>query len=368
MQDNNSTKQTSDENPQKADAAEKQNLAPLDVKPLKIKDLEFFPPVLPAPMCGISDYAWRRLSREQGCPLVFTQMVSSEAMIRGVDKCWRLLDMERDEDPICAQLFGADPESLADSARMLQDAGATIVDLNMGCPVNKVVNSKGGSALMKEPDLVREIFKAMRAALDVPFTVKFRAGFEKYGEEALRISRIAEEEGLDAICIHGRTRKQQFKGKADWTILKIIKDEMSIPVIGNGDVKSADDAERMIRETGVDGVMIGRGGMGNPWLFGEVCSRLSGKDQPNGLTLEERLDTVARHAAIMVERKGDHGLIEFRKHAVQYLRGFHAAKVLKSKLLQITDVKDYLKEIEDAKNALIEWQESQGTETQPAAN
>ncbi len=310
---------------------------PLNVRPLKIRDLEVFPPVLPAPMCGISDHAWRLLSREQGCPLVYTQMVSSEAMIRGRDKCWELLDMEPEESPICAQLFGADPEHLADSARHIQNAGATIVDLNMGCPVNKVVNSKGGSALMTEPDLVRRIFKAMRAALTVPFTVKFRAGFEKYGEEAITIARIAEEEGLDAICIHGRTRSQQFTGSANWEILKVVKELVSIPVIGNGDVKSADDAERMIRETGVDGVMIGRAGMGNPWVFGQVANRLKGEPAPPTPTVGELIDTVERHARIMVERKGNHGLIEFRKHAVQYLKGFHAAKVLKKDLLNITD-------------------------------
>ena len=173
-------------------------MLPLSVPPLRIRDLEFSPPVLPAPMCGISDHAWRALSREQGCPLVFTQMVSSEAMIRGRDKCWDLLDMDVAEAPICAQLFGADPETLAQCAARLQEAGATIVDLNMGCPVNKVVKSKGGSALMKEPDLVREILRAMRAALEVPFTVKFRAGWEKYGEEAMTIAHICEEEGVDA--------------------------------------------------------------------------------------------------------------------------------------------------------------------------
>lgn len=323
---------------------------PLALAPLRIRQHTFWPPVLPAPMCGISDHAWRLLSREQGCPLVFTQMVSSEAMSRGRDKCWSLLDMERAEAPICTQLFGSDPEQLAACARTLADAGATIVDLNMGCPVNKVVNSMGGSALMREPDLVRRIFRAMRAALgDTPFTVKFRAGWEKYGEEGIRIAHLAEEEGLDAICIHGRTRQQQFKGSADWSILAEVKKHVTIPVIGNGDVKSADDAERMLRETGVDAIMIGRGAMGNPWLFGEVIARLAGRPAPAPPTIEERLDTVARHASIMVARKGPHGLIEFRKHAVQYLRAFPSARQLKTRLLSITELDDYLREIQAAK-------------------
>jgi tRNA-dihydrouridine synthase B len=326
--------------------------AALLVPPLRIGAFEFDPPVFPAPMCGISDYAWRRLNREQGCPLVYTQMVSCEAMVRGRDKCWDLLDMEAAEAPICAQLFGADPDNLAESARMLVDAGASIVDLNMGCPVNKVVNSKGGSALMREPDLVQQIFRKVRAAISVPFTVKFRAGWDKYGEEAMVIARLAEAEGLEAVAIHGRTREQHFKGAADWSILAAVKEAISIPVIGNGDIKSADDAERMVRETGVDGVMVGRAIMGNPWLLGEIIARFKGLPAPPPPTADERLATVARHATIMVERKGPHGLIEFRKHAVQYLRGFHAAKPLKARLLQVTDLDKYLAEVEAAREGL----------------
>jgi len=331
---------------------------PLVAKPLRIRDLEFDPPVLPAPMCGISDYAWRLLSRENGCPLVFTQMVSSEAMVRGAEKCWRLLDMDVAEQPICAQLFGADPANLAASARQLADAGATIVDLNMGCPANKIVNSKGGSALMKEPDLVRVIFREIRAAIpEIPFTVKFRAGWEKYGEEALTIAHLAEEMNLDAICIHGRTREQKFKGDADWSILKLVKDRItSIPVIGNGDVRTADDAERMIRETGVDGVMVGRAAMGNPWVFAEISARLKGLPAPPKPSVEERLDTVLRHARIMVERKGSHGLVEFRKHLVSYVRGFHCAKRLKSRLLNVTDLDVFVREVEETRGFIQEWE------------
>ncbi|MBX3730639.1 MAG: tRNA dihydrouridine synthase DusB [Candidatus Sumerlaeia bacterium] len=327
---------------------------PLPILPLRIGPHAFFPPVLPAPMCGISDYAWRLLGREQGCPVVATQMVSSEAMIRGAEKCWRLLDMDRAEEPIIVQLFGADPATLARCARMVADAGATIVDLNMGCPADKIVRSKGGSALMREPDLVRRIFAAIRAELhDVPFTVKFRAGWDKYGEEALTIARIAEQEGLDALCIHGRTREQKFKGQADWSILAAVKQAVSLPVIGNGDIRCADDAERMMRETGVDGVMVGRAAMGNPWVFGEISARLAGRPAPAPPTLDERLDTVARHAAIMVERKGPYGLVEFRKHLVQYMRGFPSARQVKKRLLDLTDPDEFQRLLGPARAELL---------------
>ena len=338
----------------------------IPVAPLRIGAMEFAPPVLPAPMCGISDRPWRLLSREHGCPVVTTQMVSSEAMVRGAEKCWRLLDLDPAEQPVIAQVFGADPDVLADSARRIQDAGATIIDLNMGCPANKIVSSNGGSALMRQPELVQRIFAAMRKALTVPFTVKFRAGWEKYGEEAFTVARLAQQEGLDAICIHARTREQKFKGRADWSILKEIKGLVSIPVIGNGDVDSADGAERMIAETGVDGVMVGRAAMGNPWLFAEIAARLSGRPAPPPPTVEERLDTVARHAALMVERHGPHGLIEFRKHAVCYLRGFHAAKPLKKRLLDVKDLDEYLRELDNAKVMWAEWEASAPAAEAPA--
>ncbi|MEQ8820701.1 MAG: tRNA dihydrouridine synthase DusB [Sumerlaeia bacterium] len=325
----------------------------LIVPPLRIREYTFHPPVLPAPMCGISDRPWRTISRELGCPVVTTQMVSCEAMTRGSDdKCWRLLDMDPAETPVIAQVFGADPDALAESARRIQDAGATIVDLNMGCPAKKVVSSRGGSALMREPDLVRQIFRKMRAALTVPFTVKFRAGWEKYGEEAFAVAHMAEDEGLDAVCIHARTREQMFTGKADWSILSEVKNRVRLPVIGNGDVKSADDALRMIRDTGVDGVMVGRAAMGNPWLFAEICAALRGEPAPPEPTAADRLDVVARHARMMVERKGDHGLIEFRKHAVQYLRGFKDAKALKQRLLNVTDLEEYLEALAEAREGL----------------
>ncbi len=323
---------------------------------LRIGPYSFWPPIFPAPMCGLSDRAWRQFAREQGCPLVYTQMVSCEAMIRnGRDKSWQILDMFLEPGIVCAQVFGGDPDNLAETARRLQNAGAAIVDLNMGCPVNKVVKANGGSALMRQPDLVRQIFRKMRAALSVPFTVKFRAGWEKYGEEAFAIARLADEEGLDAIAIHARTRQQGFKGHADWSIIRALKEHTKLPVIGNGDVKSANDAVRMVRDFGADGVMIGRGCMGNPWVFGQIVARFKGEPDPPEPTVDERLDMVLRHAEIMAMRKGEGlGLREFRKHVVSYMKAFPFARELKSKLLAALTMEEYRQIIEEGRDAIRE--------------
>ncbi|HMX61455.1 MAG TPA: tRNA dihydrouridine synthase DusB [Candidatus Sumerlaeota bacterium] len=324
------------------------------VPPLVIGPHSFWPPIFPAPMCGISDRPWRQFAREQGCPLVYTQMVSCEAMMRnGRDKSWQILDMFVEPGVVCAQVFGADPVNLADTARRLQDAGAAIVDLNMGCPVNKVVKANGGSALMRQPELVRGIFQKMRAALTVPFTVKFRAGWEKYGEEAFTIAQLAQDEGLDAIAIHARTRQQGFKGHADWSIIRALKERITIPVIGNGDVKSADDAVRMVRDFRADGIMIGRSCMGNPWLFREIAARFRGEPDPPKPTVDERLDAVLRHADMMVMRKGEAlGLREFRKHVVSYMKAFPFARELKTKLMDAVTLEEYHTIINDGRDAI----------------
>lgn len=302
-------------------------------------------PVVPAPMCGISDRAWRILAREQGCRLTYTQMVSSEALIHDHRKTWDLLDLEGEEGPVVVQLFGYKPADLAHTARMLEEAGAAAVDFNMGCPARKIVKTLGGSALLREPVRVREILRAMRASLGGVFTVKIRAGWSRQGEEAFTIARIAEDEGVDGITLHARTREQGFKGEADWSFIAALKRQARIPVIGNGDVRSADDAQRMIRETGCDGVMIGRGMIGNFWLLGRALARLRGEPESREPTLRERLAMMRRHAGLMTERRGTpRGLIEFRKHAVQYLRGIRGSHAVKLSLMRVRT----LDELEEA--------------------
>ena len=289
-------------------------------------------------MCGISDRAWRILAREQGCSFVFTQMVSSEALLHEHQKSWRLLDLEGEEGPVGVQLFGCKPQDLGVAARMLQDAGAALVDLNIGCPARKIVKVRGGSALLREPEVVREILHEMRAALSIPLTIKIRAGWEQYGPEAFLITEIAEGEGVDAITIHARTRAQGFKGQADWSIIAELKRRTRLPVIGNGDIRSGADGVRMMRETGCDGVMVGRGIIGNPWLIGDLCRSIRHTDlaagaetgteaggadqapgqpaapaadqtapQTDGLaapSLPERIEMMRRHARLMARTPG----------------------------------------------------------------
>lgn len=325
--------------------------------PLRIGPYTFDPPVLPAPMCGISDRPWRVLAREQGCPLVYTQMVSCEAMVRnGRDKSWAILDMYLEPGPVCAQVFGGNPVHLAETARQLQDAGATIVDLNMGCPVNKIVKSNGGSALMTQPELYRRIFREMRRVLTVPFTVKFRAGWEKFGQEAFDVAHAAQEEGLDAIAVHARTREQGYKGQADWSLIRDLKETVSIPVIGNGDIRCADDAVRMVRDFKADAVMVGRGCMGNPWIFGQIIARFRGEPDPPPPDAGEKLDVVLRHAGMMVMRKGEElGLREFRKHVVQYMKGFPFAKELKSDLMKCLTLDEYRATVERGRQQIHDY-------------
>lgn len=323
--------------------------------------------VIPAPMCNISDRPYRGLTRRMGADLVTTQMVSAEGLIRDDANTWRLLDLDRAEQPVTVQLLGSNPDSLARAAQMVEAAGATIVDLNMGCPARNVTGNDCGSALMRDVELVRRIVRTVSRAISVPFTVKMRAGWSDKDISAIDLAKLCEDEGAAAIALHARTREQGYKGKADWTLIRAMKDAVSVPVIGNGDVVSPADAVRMFRETGCDAVMLGRGIIGNPWLLRacqEAVTRLftgevDHEDQVPGdesvlvedngeyvpirvpyymkeVGIDERLDLILEHTRLTIEIKGEHRAVrEMRKHSQQYIKGIPGCKTLREKLMRV---------------------------------
>lgn len=300
-----------------------------------------------APMAGITDLPFRTLMREFGCGLAFTEMVSAAGLVRGMGKTCRYLDSSPGDRPLGVQLFGSDPETLAEATRMTVERGADLVDLNMGCPVKKVVKTGSGAALMRDPQRVAAILRAMRKATDLPFTLKIRAGWRPGEINALTIGRIAEQAGVDAIILHPRTVDQGFGGKADWRLIAALKEQLHIPVIGSGDVRLPEDAVRMFGETGCDGVMVGRGVLGNPWLIRNILCRLSGSDvlMPS---LAERADIIRRHLAMAVDYDGEKvGTRDFRKHLLWYTKGLRGGAQFRAAAGKITDLASVGKVLQD---------------------
>ena len=282
-----------------------------------------------APMAGVTDLPFRLLCREHGAGLACMEMVSAKAIFYGNKNTEMLLRIEERERPVSLQLFGSNPDIISEMAKRIEERPFDLLDINMGCPVPKVVNNGEGSALMKDPKLVREIVTKTVRAIRKPVTVKIRKGFDEDHVNAVEIARIAEDSGAAAIAVHGRTREQYYAGKADWDIIRRVKEAVSIPVIGNGDITCARDAERMKEETGCDGFMIGRGAQGNPWIFHEILQQQKTGQRPERPSLDEVLDMVLRHADMLVAEKGEYtGMREMRKHAGWYLSGYpHAARM-----------------------------------------
>ncbi len=282
-----------------------------------------------APMAGITDMPFRILCKEQGAGLVYSEMVSAKGMYYDDLKSKKLTITSDIEKPICVQIFGHDPEILANTAKELDKSEISIIDINMGCPTPKIVKNGDGAALMKNPKLVAEIIKKARKETSKPITIKIRKGWDDSNINAIEIAQIAQECGVAAITIHGRTAKQLYKGKADWDIITKIKQSVDIPVIGNGDIFKPEQAKKMLDETGCDAVMIARGAQGNPWIFSETLEFLkSGKILPRP-TIKDKTDMIIRHMNMVVELKGEHnGTLEMRKHISWYLKGIkNAAKI-----------------------------------------
>ena len=308
---------------------------------LKIGSVELPNPVILAPMAGVSDLPFRLLCREQGAGLVCMEMVSAKAIAYHNRNTERLMEINDREHPVSLQLFGSEPDLMAEIAAQIEDKPFDILDINMGCPVPKIVGNGEGSALMKNPKLIEEIITKVSRAIKKPLTVKFRKGFDDDHVNAVEIAKIAEASGAAAVAVHGRTREQFYSGTADWEIIRQVKEAVSIPVIGNGDVDSPEKAKALLDSTGCDGVMIGRAARGNPWLFHRGAEYLeTGKllDKPSG---EEIKAMMLRHARMQVACKGDYtGIREMRKHISWYTTGLPGSAKLRGKINSVESLQE----------------------------
>ena len=305
------------------------------------------PPVVLSPMAAVTNPPYRMVCRELGAGLVVTEMINARLLAEGCERTWSLLDIRPTEHPVCVQLYGNDPGALAEAAAIVEDEGADAVDLNMGCPMRKVISSGKGAALLQTPDLVYDIFEAMVDAVDIPVTGKTRAGWED--TSALEVALRMQDAGASAITIHGRTRGDMYDGHVDLAIIGELVDETELIVIGNGDVRDWKSARRMFHTTGCDAVMVARGALGNPWVFRDIAADMRGEDAPGPPTFDEKRAVMERHIELYVETFGEALTArEIRKHLLWYFRGTAGEQALRRQLSDIENRQDISKAIDAA--------------------
>ena len=308
---------------------------------LKIGDVTLPNNLILAPMAGVTDLPFRLLCKEQGAGLLCMEMISAKAILYKNKNTQSLLAIDEREKPVSLQLFGSDPDIMAQIAKEIEDRPYDILDINMGCPVPKIVNNGEGSALMKNPKLVGEIIEKVVKATKKPVTVKFRKGFDNDHINAVEIAKIAESSGAAAVAVHGRTREQYYSGKADWDIIRQVKEAVSIPVIGNGDLLTAEDVIAMKEQTNCDGFMIARGAQGNPWIFKQILHYFETGEHLAKPSIEEVADMILRHGKMMIDFKGEYtGVREMRKHAAWYTAGYHNSSKLRVKFNAVESYED----------------------------
>ena len=309
------------------------------IKTLKIGDVTLENNLILAPMAGVTDLPFRMLCKEQGAGLICMEMVSAKAILYQNKNTEELLAINPSEHPVSLQLFGSDPDIISEIAKQIEERPFDILDINMGCPVPKIVNNGDGSALMKNPVLAGEIIEKTVKAIQKPVTVKIRKGFDDAHVNAVEMAHIAQESGAAAVAVHGRTREQFYMGKADWDIIRQVKDAVSIPVIGNGDIRTAEDVVAMSSQTGCDGFMIARGAEGNPWIFSQILYYFKTGEKLPGPGFEEVTKMLLRHAKMQLELKGEHtGIREIRKHAAWYTAGYPNSARLRGRINEVENL------------------------------
>ena len=298
--------------------------------------------IILAPMAGVTDLPFRTLCKEYGADVVFSEMVSAKAIHYGDKKTKALLKTNSFEQPLVVQLFGSEPEIMAEAAVFLENEGVKFIDINMGCPATKIVKNGEGSALMKNPELAGQIIHSVCSATSLPVSVKIRSGWDDDSVNALQIAKIAEENGIKFITVHPRTKVQAYSGKSDWNVIKDIKNAIKIPVIGNGDICTPEDAINMFHQTGCDSVMIGRGSLGNPFIFRHIKDKLQGKDKTI-ISDNEKKEVLKKHLSMLIDVKGPKiGILEFRKHLAWYIKGIRNSAALKSRAFCASTADEFL--------------------------